>query len=56
MLQAQAWSVLAENLGGNRAHVPLYRKFPDDVPADTFGLWQQRVLSHFMQAEGQPAG
>jgi len=54
MLQAQAWSVLAENLGGNRAHVPLYRKFPDDVPADTFGLWQQRVLSHFMQAEGQP--
>lgn len=54
MLQAQAWGVLAESLGGHRAHVPLYRSFPDDVPADTFGLWQQRVLSHFMQAEGQP--
>lgn len=54
MLQAQAWSVLAENLGGHRAHVPLYPRFPDDVPADTFGLWQQRVLSHFMQGEGQP--
>ena len=53
-LQAQAWSVLAENLGGHRAHVPLYRSFPDDVPADTFGMWQQRVLSHFMQGDDQP--
>ncbi|SHN30525.1 Stress response protein SCP2 [Duganella sacchari] len=54
LLQAQVWSVLAENLGGHRTHVPLYRKFPDDVPADTSGLWRRRVLSHFMQAEGQP--
>lgn len=54
ILQAQVWSVLAEQLGGHRAHVPLYRRFPDDVPADTHGLWRQRVLSHFMQAEGQP--
>jgi hypothetical protein len=54
ILQAQAWNVLAEKLGGHRVHVPLYRKFPEDVPADTFGLWQQRVLSHFMQGEGQP--
>lgn len=53
-LQAQVWSVLAESLGGNQTHLPLYRSFPDDVPEDTFGLWQQRVLSHFMQVEGQP--
>ncbi|MES2297294.1 MAG: MXAN_6230/SCO0854 family RING domain-containing protein [Pseudomonadota bacterium] len=53
-LQAQVWSVLAEGVGGHRAHEPLYRRFPVDVPEDTFGLWRQRVLSHFMQAEGQP--
>lgn len=42
ILQAQVWSELAEQLGGHRAHMPLYRNFPDDVPADTHGLWRQR--------------
>lgn len=52
--QSRVWSVLATQIGGNQTHTPLFRRFPDDVPDDTFGLWCKKVLSHFMQAEGQP--
>lgn len=38
--------------GGDVAHVPLFRRFPHDVPADTTALWWQKVLSHYLQEEG----
>lgn len=46
--------VLAEKVGGNKKHVPLFRKFPDGVPDDTFDLWVRKVACQFLQAEGQP--
>lgn len=45
---------LADLVGGGRKHTPLFRRFPDGVPADTGSLWWRKVLSHFIQAEGQP--
>lgn len=49
-----ATGVLAAAVGGAHTHVPLFRKFPDGVPEDTEALWWKKVLSHFLQAEGQP--
>ncbi|WP_082551759.1 MXAN_6230/SCO0854 family RING domain-containing protein [Massilia sp. Root351] len=53
-LQAHLFEVLLAKVGGQHKHVPLFRHFPDGVPDDTFDLWCRKVLSHFMQAEGQP--
>ncbi len=47
-------ATLAAAAGGGRAHEPLFRSFPDKIPDDTFALWVDRVLVHFLQAEGQP--
>ncbi|HET9954503.1 MAG TPA: MXAN_6230/SCO0854 family RING domain-containing protein, partial [Polyangiaceae bacterium] len=52
--RAWVWAVLAAELGAAHAHVPLFRDFPDGVPDDTHKLWMRRVLSHFLQASGQP--
>ncbi|NHZ35103.1 MXAN_6230/SCO0854 family RING domain-containing protein [Massilia rubra] len=52
--QAWMWDILATEVGGHRQHTPLFRRFPDDVPSDTGALWVRKVLTHFMQAEGQP--
>jgi len=49
-----ALQVLVEHVGGGHVHEPLFRHFPDDIPGDTASLWWQKVLVHFLQAEGQP--
>lgn len=44
---------LAMSLGAGVAHVPLFRAFPDGVPADTGELWWRKFLVHWLQAEDQ---
>jgi hypothetical protein len=41
-------------LGADRPHEPLFRSFPEGIPADTTALWWQKVLAHYLQADGQP--
>ena len=41
-------------LGANRTHTPLFRKFPDGVPADTTQLFVNRVLTVLFQVEDIP--
>lgn len=53
-LQRWIWHTLAANLGGGRKHEPLFRSFPDDIPADTFELWIRKVIVYYAQGEGQP--
>ncbi len=50
----QACAATLKARGGGVRHTPLFRRFPDDVPADTGALWWQKVLSHYLQAEGAP--
>ena len=51
-----SWALarLAAQLGADRKHEPLFRRFPDDIPSDTLALWWSKVLVHFVQAEQQP--
>ncbi len=55
LTELQRWirATLAAAAGGGVAHEPLYRSFPDGIPEDTFAHWVDRVLVHFIQAEGQ---
>lgn len=53
-LQRWIWDTLAAHLGGGRKHEPLFRSFPDDIPADTFELWVRKVLVYYAQGEDQP--
>ena len=48
------YRTLAAALGANRKHTPLFRKFPFDLPRDTFELYVKKVLIHFLQTPGQP--
>lgn len=48
------FNTLLEHVGGGHKHEPLFRKFPNDVPADTTALWWRKVLVHFLQTENQP--
>src|SRR5688500_14599297 len=41
-------------LGADRSHVPLFRLFPDSVPADTLVFFVDRVLTAWFQAPEQP--
>lgn len=45
---------LNEAAGGGVQHRPLFRSFPRGIPADTYKLWRQKVLTHYLQAEDQP--
>jgi hypothetical protein len=56
LVSFRAWAlrVLLAHVGGGQKHEPLFRRFPDGVPADTLDLWWRKVLVHFLQAEGQP--
>lgn len=45
---------LARASGARHRHVPLFRKFPDDVPTDTTALWWKKFLARFFQAENMP--
>ncbi|MCK6546100.1 hypothetical protein L6R52_09545 [Myxococcota bacterium] len=47
-------ATLSAATGAHVTHTPLFRKFPDDVPADTLELWVRKVLVHFVQGEDQP--
>ncbi|HUC07783.1 MAG TPA: RING finger family 4 domain-containing protein, partial [Solirubrobacterales bacterium] len=53
-LLAGVTGALAKALGADQQHVPLFRRFPHDVPADTERLWWDRVLVHFLQGPAQP--
>jgi hypothetical protein len=45
---------LAKDVGARDKHVPLFRKFPDDVPADTTALWWRKVVARFCQQPSTP--
>jgi hypothetical protein len=45
---------LAPTLGADRAHVPLFRRFPDDIPENTGALYVRRVLAWLLQEPEQP--
>lgn len=53
-VRRSAVQTLAAHLGANRTHVPLFRSFPDDIPRDTTALWWRKLLSHYLQVDGQP--
>ncbi|MEZ4461814.1 MAG: RING finger family 4 domain-containing protein [bacterium] len=45
---------LAETKGAGNNHTPLFRKFPDGGPTNTFELWFDRFLVHFFQKRDAP--
>ncbi len=45
--------ILSAEIGADRKHEPLFRRFPRDVPDDTTSLWYKKVLCHFLQAADQ---
>ncbi|MFO0757538.1 MAG: MXAN_6230/SCO0854 family RING domain-containing protein [Byssovorax sp.] len=53
-LRTWALGALAVALGADRRHEPLFRSFPEGIPADTYDLWWSKVLSYFAEGEGQP--
>lgn len=40
--------------GGTAKLEPLFRRFPEGVPEDTFALWWDRVVVYFLQEPNQP--
>lgn len=56
LVEFRAWTlkVLLAQLGGDRKHEPLFRRFPQGVPIDTLELWWTKVLVHFLQSNKQP--
>ena len=52
-LRKWTWSVLSSQVGADQRHTPLFRRFPEGIPDDTFELWLKRVAVHFLQAEDQ---
>ncbi|MFF8992595.1 MXAN_6230/SCO0854 family RING domain-containing protein [Streptomyces sp. NPDC014983] len=45
---------LDAQLGADRDHTPLFRRFPQSVPGDTLAFWTDRVLTLLLQAPEQP--
>lgn len=45
---------LAAERGAHVAHLPLFRKFPDSAPEDTFALYVERTLAHVFASPEQP--
>ncbi|WP_431728510.1 MXAN_6230/SCO0854 family RING domain-containing protein [Verrucosispora sp. TAA-831] len=43
-----------ELVGAARTYQPLFRRFPDDVPANTLGLYIGRILARLFQVPEQP--
>lgn len=56
MQELRAWihDTLAKQLGAHRPHVPLFRNFPDGVPADTRVMYLRRILSWLWTVPHQP--
>lgn len=52
--RAGTLAALLDQIGGDRKHEPLFRRFPEGIPGNTEELWWKKVLVHFLQAEGQP--
>lgn len=44
----------AKATGGTAKLEPLFRRFPEGIPSDTFSLWWDRVVVHFLQEPNQP--
>lgn len=53
-VRALTVKALARPRAADREHVPLFRKFPDDIPTDTTALWIDLFLVHFLQGRDQP--
>jgi hypothetical protein len=53
-LQRWIWDTLAAHVGGGRKHEPLFRSFPDGIPADTFELWVRKFVVYYAQGAEQP--
>ncbi|GAA2873521.1 hypothetical protein GCM10010517_34060 [Streptosporangium fragile] len=47
-------SALPAELGGHVEHVPLFRRFPESVPADTEEFYVRRVFAFLLQDPEQP--
>ncbi|MFI7630379.1 MXAN_6230/SCO0854 family RING domain-containing protein [Microbispora rosea] len=47
-------SALSAQLGGLVVHTPLFRRFPESVPADTVEVYVRRVFSVLLQRPEQP--
>jgi Prokaryotic RING finger family 4 len=48
------YAALAEVVGGDVPHVPLFRDFPRRIPADTQELYVRRVFALLLQEPSQP--
>ncbi|MET9295285.1 RING finger family 4 domain-containing protein [Streptomyces sp. NPDC003077] len=56
-LTAEGHALLADldrALGADRDHTPLFRRFPDSTPADTFAFYVDRLLTILFQHPTQP--
>lgn len=53
-LRGWIYDTLAKQLGAHRPHVPLFRAFPEGVPADTQALYLRRILSWLWTQPEQP--
>ncbi|HSN27950.1 MAG TPA: RING finger family 4 domain-containing protein, partial [Kofleriaceae bacterium] len=56
MQELRSWIVdtLAKEVGAHRPHVPLFRAFPEGVPANTRTLYMRRILSWLCTVPNQP--
>ncbi|MBV8756728.1 MAG: hypothetical protein JO257_05625, partial [Deltaproteobacteria bacterium] len=56
MQELRGWIVdtLAKELGAHRPHVPLFRAFPEGVPANTRTLYLKRILAWLCTVPNQP--
>ncbi|MFN3201446.1 MAG: MXAN_6230/SCO0854 family RING domain-containing protein [Bradymonadia bacterium] len=54
-LELQNWIAdqLCAELGAAQRHVPLFRAFPQSIPADTMALWWRRFIVHVFQGQTQ---
>ena len=48
------FGTLAGELGSGRQHLPLFRRFPQGVPENTFNMYVRRVLAYLFQEPEQP--
>src|SRR5262245_19502699 len=56
MQELRGWifDTLAKQVGAHRPHVPLFRSFPSDVPANTHTLYLKRILTWLLTKPEQP--
>ena len=56
MQELRGWmfDTLSKQVGAHRPHVPLFKTFPEGVPADTRTLYMKRVLSWLCTVPDQP--